>query len=265
MCTRVPTSRSWQLGQKCEGCSYQLTKQLSAVVYDAVMSEQSAESFGSALHAAITAKHWNQARFANEFGIDAASVSRWVTNKTVPLRANVARMEALLGVSLAALFEASNPEHELYVSAPITGLSNDQMGAHHEQVAAVVAELAHHTNSVYWAGAGITDKRQLMAADIATEKNMAVMRHCRALLYLQFEELTGPSGSLIELGMALGRKTKTTMIIRRGLRTPFMLENFSAVAARTDSLPEARIYLVDSAEAAAALISNNGRSILGLL
>ena len=44
-----------------------------------------------------------------------------------------------------------------------------------------------------------------------------------------------------------------------------MLRGFGAVAAKLKFLPEARIYTeVESPEAAASLISRNGRELLGL-
>jgi hypothetical protein len=83
-------------------------------------------------------------------------------------------------------------------------------------------------------------------------------------MYLQFSEIVHPSSALVELGFALGRRLKTTLIIKRGLHNPYMLEGFGAVAASLSFLPQARIYSVNSTAEAEALIVRNGRELLGL-
>ncbi|MGZ7042863.1 MAG: hypothetical protein ACXVH7_13810, partial [Thermoanaerobaculia bacterium] len=82
--------------------------------------------------------------------------------------------------------------------------------------------------------------------------------------YLQFADVVHPSGSFIELGIALGRRLKTTIILKSGVRHAFMLDGFSAVAERVSFLPNARIYDVKSPEQACELIERNGRVLLGL-
>jgi hypothetical protein len=73
-----------------------------------------------------------------------------------------------------------------------------------------------------------------------------------------------PSSSLIELGCALGRRLKTTIIMQADLHQPFMLDGFGAVAASLSFLPKARVYTVRSVEHACDLITRNGRELLGL-
>ncbi|MEZ5341205.1 MAG: hypothetical protein R2706_07095 [Acidimicrobiales bacterium] len=69
----------------------------------------------------------------------------------------------------------------------------------------------------------------------------------------------------MELGIALGMRHKTTMIVHEDLVQPFMFGNgFGAVAAELDFLPKARIYTVSSVAAACELIDRNGRELLGL-
>ena len=101
--------------------------------------------------------------------------------------------------------------------------------------------------------------------DIATERNMTALFSCPAYLYLQFTEVMGPSSAFVELGFALGRKMKVTIIVQKGLTSPYMLRGFGAVAAKLKFLPEVRIYTeVESPDEAASLISSNGRELLGL-
>ena len=228
------------------------------------MASQDSALFGQALKDALQAADMNQAKLARELGIDAGQISRWATGKALPLRETVQRIGLILGVDLAEAFQSSTPTFELYVSAPITGVGKKGLPAHHDQVAQVVASLEGHVNSHHWPGRDINGAGDLLAPDIATERNMTVLSHCSALLYLQFAEVVRPSGALIELGIALGRRMKTTVIMKRGLPQPFMLQEFAAVAARLSILPQARIYVVDDVDGACQLIERNGRELLGL-
>ncbi len=94
---------------------------------------------------------------------------------------------------------------------------------------------------------------------------MQAFGHCKALLFLQFSEILQPTSALIELGLALGKRLKTTIFVQRDLPIPFMLEGFSAVAAEIPFLPKARVYPVASATEACRMIRKNGRDLLGLL
>lgn len=207
-----------------------------------------------------------QAEVAEHFVIDQSQVSRWVNNKAVPVAKSVDALGTLLGTDLQAAFDASTTHQELYVSAPITGLSDSDIAEHREAVESVVVAVESHVNSTWWPGRGIAGREDLRAPDLATEENLRVLAHCEALLYLQFAEIQRPTGALVELGIGLGRKLKTTIICLRGLHLPFMMEpsSFAAVAARSSILPEARLYVVDTVEEARNLVANNGRSLLGL-
>lgn len=107
--------------------------------------------------------------------------------------------------------------------------------------------------------------RRAAAADIVTEKNMTALFNCPAYLYLQFAEAMGPSSAFVELSFALGREMKITVIVQKGLTSPYMLRGFSGVAAKLRFISEARIYTeVESSDEAASLIVSNGRELLGL-
>lgn len=228
------------------------------------MDAQGRATFGKALRAAIAAARYTQAGLARELHIDAGQVSRWVNGRAIPHKETTARIEQILGTDLSAAFAASSPEYELYVAAPITGLKVEDIGQHNTAVNEVVKAAGAHVNSLYWPGEQIRSRSDLTAPDIATERNMQVLQRSAALLYLQFMEVVRPSGSLIELGCALGWRLKTTVIMQEDLDRPFMLENFSGVAASLGFLPNARIYRVKSVRDACDLITKNGRTLLGL-
>jgi transcriptional regulator with XRE-family HTH domain len=220
------------------------------------MVQQGGATLGEALS--------SQAKLARELGADPGQVSRWVTNKATPQPETVRRIEEFLGVDLSGAIANSASRYELYVSAPITGLGKRHIGAHHQAVAEVVEEVRKCVEFVYWPGEGISDQHQLVAPDIATERNMKVLAQCPAFLFLQFGEILHPSSALIELGIALGRRIRTTMILNSEVAHAYMLKGFDAVAAGSTFLPKARTYPVDSTEQACDLIEKNGRELLGL-
>jgi transcriptional regulator with XRE-family HTH domain len=230
------------------------------------MAAQHDASFATALRAAIESTGMTQARLARELCIDPGQVSRWVHGKAIPHVDNVRRIEEILGRDLESSFVASTPDYELYVSAPIVGLDSEDMSAHYDAVSKVVSAASAHVNSLYWPGSQfrVLSDIRTAAMDMVTERNMMALYQCPALLYLQFAETVGPSSSLIELGFALGRKLKITVITKSGLYGPHMLRDFAAAAADVTFLPKIRIYQVESAEEAAALITANGRQLLGL-
>jgi transcriptional regulator with XRE-family HTH domain len=228
------------------------------------MADQEDATFGAALARALKAKHRKQAWLAEELHTDPGQVSRWINNKARPHIDTLGRIEELLEADLSEAFELAGPAYELFVSTPISGLDIVQIEAHREDVAQVVKAAEQVVDGVYWSGVEIVSVKDLGAPDLATEATFKEFAHCKAYLYLQFAEILNPSGALVELGFALGRRIKTTMIIRKDLRTPYMFEGFQGVAARLDCLPDAHIYTVESAAEAARLITRHGRRLLGL-
>jgi transcriptional regulator with XRE-family HTH domain len=200
--------------------------------------------------------------------VNRAQVSRWVNGKAVPHIKTVRNIEQLLGVDLRKAFQRSirtqepAQEYELFVSSPFSGLNNEAIQAHRRDVGGVVDAAKEVVDRVYWPGKEITSIDDLEAADLATESSLDVFDRCRAYLYLQFGEMVNPSGALVELGFALGRRLKTTMIIRKNVSVPYMFEGLQGVAARLRFLPEVHIYLVDDVDGAIRLIKRNGRRLL---
>jgi transcriptional regulator with XRE-family HTH domain len=235
------------------------------MLYHVRMDVQSGvPGFGRALLQAIRDASMTQARLADSLNVDPGQVSRWVNDRTTPTPDTVRRIEAALNADLSAALLSITPKYDLYVAAPITGVRKGEVADHHAAVARVVSSTKLHVDSVYWPGESIADFSDLIAPDIATEKNMEAMAHCKALLYLQFAEIVQPSGALIELGIALGRRLRTTIICGQDLRQAFMLDGFGAVAASVSWLPKARIYSVRSVDDACVLIDRNGKQLLGL-
>jgi transcriptional regulator with XRE-family HTH domain len=239
------------------------------------MSRPRDATFGAALRRALKAAGHNQAWLARQLKCDPGQVSRWVNNKALPHIDTVTEINGLLAVDLSDAYrrpqEASEQsptdgdsapaDFELFVSAPISGLDDEELEKHRRDVAAVVAAAEKVGPKVYWSGAGVIDQHHRPAADLATEVSLRALERCSAYLYLQFAEMRNPSGALVELGIALGRKLKTTMILKKAMNTPYMFEGLGGVAAKLQWLPEVHIYLKDPNEAV-QLIEASGRDLL---
>lgn len=228
------------------------------------MTAHDAAKFGDVLKNAIHHARMNQAEVAHKLSINPSQVSRWVNNKSMPHIKTVGQLETILRADLMTAYEAVAPAYELFVSAPITGLGRDGVREHHDAVAAVVEAAYLHVSTLYWPGADVRSTADLMAADFTTERNLTVLNDRPSYLYLQFADIVRPSSALVELGFALAKRCKTTLILRQGINTPFMLNGFSGVAAGLDFLPKARIYWVRSVDDAAGFVRRNGREVFGL-
>jgi transcriptional regulator with XRE-family HTH domain len=176
-------------------------------------------SFANALRQAIRDAKTTQAALARQLGMDPGQVSRWVNGKAIPHINNVRRIEEILNTDLSDSFAKSKPDYELFVSAPISGIASKDVPEHHDAVAKVVSAAGQHVNGLVWPGEHIktADDRRIAAADIVTEHNMKALFSCPAYLYLQFTEVVGPSSAFVELGFALARKMKITIIVQQGL------------------------------------------------
>jgi transcriptional regulator with XRE-family HTH domain len=226
--------------------------------------------FGEALREALFRAGRSQTWLANRLKTSPAQVNRWVKNRQLPHFDRVREIEELLEARLRDVFRHSlrvpepTLEHELFVSAPFTGLDPEEIETHRLQVAKVVDAAKEVVDKVYWLGLEVESAYELGAADLVTEANLNAFAKCRAYLYLQFAEMANPSGALVELGLALGRKLKTTIIIKRNLHTPYMFEGLAVVAAKLRFLPEVHLYEVDDVDEAVRLIKRDGRRLWGL-
>ena len=228
------------------------------------MPPQRRASFGVLLKRALEAAGVSQAALARHLRVDAAQVSRWVNSTAVPSPSQVSEMEQKLGTELAGALAAEVPDYELFVSAPVAAVGREAFPAQQASVLRVIEALEQHVSGVYWAARDAKSIDDSAAPDLAAEQNLRVLAHCHAYLYLQFAEVIGPSSALIELGFALGQRIKTTVIILDGLALPYMLNGFQGVAASLSFLPKARIYERPSVDSALALVTRNGRDLLGL-
>jgi transcriptional regulator with XRE-family HTH domain len=231
--------------------------------YDARMTGQESASFGETLKAALRKAGMKQADLARALRVDAGQVSRWCSGK-VPGIDRQPELERALGVDFSAAFASSLPKYELFVSAPIGGVAEEDKEDHQAAVQRIVDAAKEHVNGVYWPGLSGAHVGDFTAPDLVTEQNLRALSECHAYLYVQFAEMVHPSSSLIELGFALGKKLKTTIIVKDGVTLPYMLDGFGGVAASLPFLPKARVYQLADVEHAVARVARNGRELFGL-
>lgn len=224
-----------------------------------------AQSFGTQLRAVLRRAGLKQRELAEKLHVHPSQVSRWVRNEALPTPEHAEAMRPILGEDLVEVLSRQTPEYEVYVSAPILGLPDGLIAEHHDKVKRVVDSLQRHVHSIYWPGADILSTADLDASDVVAERNLKILAKCPAFLYLQFSDLVKPSSSLIELGIALGDRIKTTIVLGAGVQSAYMLRsNFSMVAERLSFLPDARVYNNDTLESICDLFGKSGRKILGL-
>jgi transcriptional regulator with XRE-family HTH domain len=233
--------------------------------YHARMGTQdSARSFGDALHEALAVAKLKQSELAKKLSIDEGQVSRWVHNHSAPSAAHLESIEQLLGEKLVYSASSGPAEYELYIAAPVTALPMSSVESHHDAVRQVVDTLQKHVAPLYWPGRDVRSLDDQWAPNLAARRDLRALCNSKAFLYLQFEDTVAPSSAMVELGIALGRRTKTTIIIGRDVKMPYMFEGFEGVAERLPQMPSAQIHHVASVEAACHLIDLNGRALLGL-
>jgi transcriptional regulator with XRE-family HTH domain len=233
------------------------------------MASQQDTTFGDALKQALVDAGQKPAWLARELPADASQVSRWINGKSRPVPEMLHSINELLGVDLSEAYqrslladERSMPKYDLFVSTPIYGLQDAEIQAHRDDVAKVVAAGEKVVGRVYWSGEEVKSWHDRGAADLATETSLRALARCRAYLYVQFAPMEYPSGALVELGIALGRKLKTTMIIKKDLRRPYMFQGFAGVAEKLEFLPETHVYDVNDADEAVRLIEHDGPQLL---
>lgn len=234
--------------------------------YHACMAPQYDASFASALRQALQDVGMTQAQLARRLGIDPAQISRWCNAQAIPPSEDIHRIQVILKIDLSDFSAKSKPNYELFVSTPISGLDSNDIPQHHDDVAKVVDAANQHVSALIWPGEQIrtaSDQRKA-APDIVTERNMRALHACPAYLYLQFAEVVRPSCAFVELGFALGKRLKITVVVKKGLAGLYMFNGFGTVTGSLNFLPNARIYEVASADEAATLIESNGRELLGL-
>lgn len=228
-----------------------------------MMPQDRLSAFAGALHHALVAERMSQAALAKALKVHPSQVNRWVHGRAMPGMENLRTLEKLLKIDLSKVLTNPTRKYELFVAAPEGGLNPEDVADHHADVAKVLRAAREQVNGIYWPSEeDKTAADRTYKAALRTDQNLRVLNGCPALIYLQFANVVNPSSAYIELGYALGRKVKLTIMVKRGLMLPYMLHDFGAVGV---GLREVRIFPnIASADEAAAMIASNGRELLGL-
>lgn len=229
------------------------------------MDPQVHVELGTRLRAILTSRKLKHSVFAKELGKNSSQLSRLLAGTEHWTRELASRIDELLTTNLTSVYDELTEEIDLYVASPITGLSAENIPNAHARTAGLVTFLRELGYTVSWPGEQITDVQKLIAPSVATTTNIRTLVRCRGLLYVQFDEVIHPSGALIELGIALGRKMKTTIVADARLGLPFMLRNgFDGVARDSPNLPDAKVHTFADIEDAKRQIANTGPLFFGI-
>jgi DNA-binding transcriptional MocR family regulator len=152
--------------------------------------------------------------------------------------------------------------YRVYLSTPMAALSKDYL-SDRATAQSFFEQLNELTPPVYWPGENIKSVDQFESSDIAAEKNFAALTVANAFVYLQQSELTRPTSSLVELGVALASKKPITVFAPSEELLPYTLRHFET-AARKVGFGRFRFYCTSSVEEAVRLLALHGPELIGL-
>lgn len=236
------------------------------------MDLEDQEAWRTAVVAALRQQDLSQADLARKLDAKPSQISDWLGGKHFPRADRRRLVNELLGIDRdvrtqrppASVVEKDIPSR-LYVSSPITSVPETNYKRHFGEVAEIVSAASEVVGAVEWPGAPVGPTRRLRAAGAVMPENWDWLATAGGLVYIQFEEIEGATGALIELGIALGRKIRTTVILSDRVKKPFLLSSgFERIAEARDDFPNALFYTYSSADAAAGEIRETGAAYFGL-
>lgn len=228
-----------------------------------VMDRKLQEAPGDVVRALLDERGLVHGEFARKINATPSAFSKWLAGTRVPSWEAQEAIDKALDLDLSGKWTARSGPKRLFVSAPGEGLRPKDRSEHRQKVEKVVTAIKNQVDVVHWPGSNVLGPEDLGAPGPATKRSLELLNESQALVYLQFSEMVRPTSSLVELGIALGRKMRVTVFIQEGLHQPFMMSNFDGVAARLPFMPDARTYEVKSPDQVVRWIKKDGAHLLG--
>ena len=229
------------------------------------MSYDRETTIGYLLRTALKTQGIRQLQLAEYLSIASSSVSRWVNDKEIPRTEYLVRIDHFLGTNLVQFtdpYQTADPVCEVFVATPMASVPTNTLKRNREWTTTLVEKLQGIVGRVYWAGRNIDLPEDFDVPDIGTEENLRALGTAKAFVLVYFDPVAPTwSGSMIELGLALGLKIPVTLFVSQTTPLPYMLEGFEGVAERTGFLPRVRIYRLQTPEEAVLYIEKNGKDI----
>jgi len=226
--------------------------------------ELRATILGQQLRQWLTAADLTQAELARLLHVDPGQVSRWCTDKAAPRDDHVISIVELLrgrGVQV----ELSQASTRVFFSTPMAALDADSYEADRIAAQTVYEELNRIASPVYWGAAQITSADQFEAPDLAAERNLTSLSAAEAFVYLQLRELTRPSSSYVEMGMAIASGKAVTLFAPSEDCLPYILRRFEPISGRAAGLGgRFRFYSIRSAADVVRLLAIHGPRLIGM-
>jgi len=213
---------------------------------------------------AVIARHpGGQSGVAPKLGVHPSQLNRWANGRVIPDEILEVLEDVLGRDDIKSAF--ATLKYDLYVSSPITSFSPLDMASHREGVGQVVESIEDIGLRPFWPAGLINSRADLLPPRLATKRNLEILHGAKGLLYIQLLETTTPSNTLVELGMALGRRMRTTIIIGQGIQMPSMFAALEVLGARMPHvLPKVRVIQVSGVDEAVNYVRTSGRSLFGL-
>lgn len=164
-----------------------------------------------------------------------------------PDLAFLAQVADVLGMTLSELSERAGVpigwRYDIYLSTPFQALTDDsERSAQRADAAALVAAMRSIDLKVYWPLESVPERSAEWESGIehiAAADNIRAILSSEALVYFQSHALNGSTSALVELGYAMGKQIRTTVMVAGGVQMPFMLRRLDALAAQLSDTHDA--------------------------
>lgn len=205
------------------------------------MRDQRRYSSGEEIRSARTMKGLTQKELAEKVSVSNYRISDWENNKAVPLLRHAEALDKILGTRLSdrkeyeSKYEDKPSIYDVFVATPMASISNNHYLDSRKKVERIVHKIRESGLEVYWAGASIDSHEDFEVPDQGTERNLTALKTSKAFVFAYFGDVPpGPSGALVELGIALGLGKPVTIFVTDTYTLPYMMEEgFPRVADRT--------------------------------
>ena len=224
------------------------------------------DTIGQQILQARLAKGMTQEELGSAIYKSPTTISRWETGKVEPSIEDAEYLDNTISTSLMSqpkYQSKSLPEYEIFVSTPMASIPEENFTNSHKEIRTIVNQIRQVCKcEVYWAGDEVTSSNSFEIPDEGTERNLNVLKTVKAYVFIYVGEVyPGSSGSLIELGIALGLKMPVTILVSKLSMLPYMIEEgFPRVAERT-GFERVRIYQVESTNEALEYIRKYGEDL----
>lgn len=203
-----------------------------------------------------------QAAIAHELGLSASYVSKLLSGNHRPSTRVLASIASKFGEDLAELVDPASVRPRIYVASPVTALDGSDIEANRKDVRRIVDSLEAQGIDCVWPGHHVDDRNDYLPPSVEAERNLTELSSCTGFLYFQSHEVIGGSGSLVEVGLAMGIGLPCIIFLGSNLsRVAYLLDGAQTETSLLRHAPRVRTHKIDSASTAVGMIDRHGWSL----